>query len=231
MERVLCYDVQASPILDCPLDHSVDGFAHPDVAEQAQAVLVPVLHLGHCVLGRPAYRDDSVAVGERAFDKGAAHVSRGTEDLQRRRLSARKGQRQGPVVATPGRNNNTYDPHFRLGRAALSWRVTCRREVEVRGLGEDRGRADCVSHACVWMFACAAPEVEGTLTGIRRKGRSPEVEGKERSPEVEGKERSPEVEGSAGVVGHLQIIHAKTCQSVGKKQEAGMSNACFVTYM
>ena len=66
---------------DGGLDYLGDGLAGSHVAEETEAVFVPVLHGGEGVFEGAADGDDEVALVETGADKGAAHVSRAAEDL------------------------------------------------------------------------------------------------------------------------------------------------------
>lgn len=66
---------------DGGLDYFGDGFAGPHVAEETEAVFVPVLHGEEGVLKGAAYGDNEVALVETGADEGAAHVSGAAEDL------------------------------------------------------------------------------------------------------------------------------------------------------
>lgn len=76
------------------LDHQIHRLANAHVAQLAEAVLVPVLHLLHRVLRRLADGSDFVVVIQRGFDERPADVARRAKDqpysLRRNVLFARR---------------------------------------------------------------------------------------------------------------------------------------------
>jgi hypothetical protein len=62
-------------------DHFFDGFSRTYVAEETEAVVVPVLHAGKRVLEDAADGYDEVTMVETGADQRVAHVSCAAEDL------------------------------------------------------------------------------------------------------------------------------------------------------
>lgn len=122
---LLDYYVDPSPAFDGLLHHGIDSLAHPDIAQQAVAVVMPIAHLLQRALVLPPDCCDFVAVAECGAHKRAADVAGSAEYL---RIQVR---RQTPSCRGH-RTELAYDPYCFLRWIALRRRVAARRQTKLR---------------------------------------------------------------------------------------------------
>jgi hypothetical protein len=120
--RTVGDNVDTAPVADRGVKDRFHRTADPHVAEEAQAVgRVPLSHRRQAVFKRATDRRDFVAVGERRFSNGAAHVACGPEDLLHRQRRAASG--------FLGKFFFPYHPYQWLRRILWPWRICRGREL------------------------------------------------------------------------------------------------------